>query len=104
MTDNVPREGGKATLTFDEILHEMNATLHKVLPPDINQSALPYTGGGREIRGGLMQIQGLAKKAVDHLRAEPFFELTNRFAESEKRFGTRSSADRLAIDGEEQRK
>jgi DNA-directed DNA polymerase III PolC len=42
----------------------------QVLPPDINASALPYSGGGREIQVGLMQIQGLAKKAVDHLLAE----------------------------------
>ncbi|MEE4165096.1 MAG: aldehyde ferredoxin oxidoreductase C-terminal domain-containing protein, partial [Desulfocapsaceae bacterium] len=38
----------------------------------------------------------IASRGADHLRAEPFFELTNRFEEAEKRFGTRDAADRLA--------
>lgn len=41
----------------------------------------------------------VASRGADHLRAEPFFELTNRFEESVRRFGTRDSADRLADTG-----
>jgi aldehyde:ferredoxin oxidoreductase len=41
----------------------------------------------------------IASRGADHLRAEPFFELTERYEESEKRFGTRDSADRLSDNG-----
>ncbi|MBW2065659.1 MAG: aldehyde ferredoxin oxidoreductase family protein [Deltaproteobacteria bacterium] len=41
----------------------------------------------------------IASRGADHLRAEPFFELTERYEESEKRFGTRDSADRLSDKG-----
>ncbi len=41
----------------------------------------------------------IASRGADHLRAEPFFELTERYAEAEKRFGTREAADRLADEG-----
>jgi aldehyde:ferredoxin oxidoreductase len=41
----------------------------------------------------------IASRGADHLRAEPFFELTNRFEESVKRFGTRDAADRLSDNG-----
>ncbi len=41
----------------------------------------------------------IASRGADHLRAEPFFELTNRFEEAEKRFGTREAADRLSDNG-----
>ena len=41
----------------------------------------------------------IASRGGDHLRAEPFFELTNRFEEAEKRFGTRDAADRLSNNG-----
>lgn len=41
----------------------------------------------------------IASRGGDHLRAEPFFELTNRFEEAEKRFGTRDAADRLSDNG-----
>jgi len=36
----------------------------RVLPPDINASALEYTGKGREIRVGLMQLKGLEEAAL----------------------------------------
>lgn len=39
----------------------------RVLPPDINASRYPYTGKDRAIRVGLMQIRGLAGKAVEAL-------------------------------------
>jgi len=41
----------------------------------------------------------IASRGADHLRAEPFFELTERYEESEKRFGTRDAADRLSDNG-----
>ncbi len=41
----------------------------------------------------------IASRGGDHLRAEPFFELTNRFDEAEKRFGMRDIADRLSNNG-----
>ena len=41
----------------------------------------------------------IASRGGDHLRAEPFFELTGRYEESEKRFGTRHAADRLSDEG-----
>ncbi|TNF45970.1 DNA polymerase III subunit alpha, partial [bacterium] len=41
-----------------------------VLPPDINTSEYHYTGRGKQIQMGLMQISGLSKKAVDGLIRE----------------------------------
>jgi len=41
----------------------------------------------------------IASRGADHLRAEPFFELTGRYEEAEKRFGTRDAGDRLADNG-----
>lgn len=41
----------------------------------------------------------IAARGADHLRAEPYFELTNRKEEAKKRFGTEKAADRLAEEG-----
>jgi len=41
----------------------------------------------------------IASRGGDHLRAEPFFELTERYEEAEKRFGIRDIADRLSDNG-----
>jgi aldehyde:ferredoxin oxidoreductase len=41
----------------------------------------------------------IASRGADHLRAEPYFELTNRKQEAKKRFGTEKAADRLAEEG-----
>jgi len=41
----------------------------------------------------------IASRGADHLRAEPYFELTNRKKEAKKRFGTEKAADRLAEEG-----
>ena len=41
----------------------------------------------------------IASRGGDHLRAEPFFELTERFDEAEKRWGVREIADRLSDKG-----
>jgi error-prone DNA polymerase len=42
----------------------------EVMPPDINASEKPYTGKGRWIRVGLMQLKGLKKSALDLVLAE----------------------------------
>ena len=41
----------------------------------------------------------IASRGADHLRAEPYFELTNRKSEAKKRFGTEKAADRLEEEG-----
>jgi aldehyde:ferredoxin oxidoreductase len=41
----------------------------------------------------------IASRGGDHLRAEPFFELTQRYDEAEKRWGIREIADRLSDKG-----
>ena len=41
----------------------------------------------------------IASRGGDHLRAEPFFELTQRFDEAQKRWGIREIADRLSDKG-----
>lgn len=41
----------------------------------------------------------IASRGSDHLRAEPYFELTDRKDEAKKRFGTEKAADRLAEEG-----
>jgi aldehyde:ferredoxin oxidoreductase len=41
----------------------------------------------------------VASRGADHLRAEPYFELTDRREEAKKRFGTERAADRLAEEG-----
>lgn len=41
----------------------------------------------------------IASRGGDHLRAEPYFELTNRVEESKKRFGTEKAALRLEEEG-----
>jgi aldehyde:ferredoxin oxidoreductase len=41
----------------------------------------------------------IASRGGDHLRAEPFFELTERYDEAEKRWGVRDIADRLSDNG-----
>jgi aldehyde:ferredoxin oxidoreductase len=41
----------------------------------------------------------IASRGGDHLRAEPFFELTERYDEAERRWGIREIADRLSDKG-----
>jgi aldehyde:ferredoxin oxidoreductase len=41
----------------------------------------------------------IASRGADHLRAEPYFELTDRKEEARKRFGTEKAADRLEEEG-----
>jgi len=73
---------------------------------------------GEEARKLVMQVKGLdvicgdprgikaygltyaiASRGADHLRAEPYFELTQRWKTAKKRFGTEKAADRLSEDG-----
>jgi aldehyde:ferredoxin oxidoreductase len=75
-------------------------------------------GFGEEAQKLVMQVKGLdiicgdprgikaygltyaiASRGADHLRAEPYFELTNRKEEALKRFGTVKAADRLSEEG-----
>jgi error-prone DNA polymerase len=42
----------------------------RILPPDINQSEIPYIGRDREIRVGLMQLKGLSREAGEALLHE----------------------------------
>jgi error-prone DNA polymerase len=42
----------------------------RVLPPDVNASERAWTGRGREVRCGLMQVQGLRREALERLLAE----------------------------------
>ncbi len=41
----------------------------------------------------------IGSRGADHLRAEPYFELTDRKEEAKRRFGTEKAADRLAEEG-----
>jgi aldehyde:ferredoxin oxidoreductase len=41
----------------------------------------------------------ISSRGADHLRAEPFFELTERYDEAERRWGIRDIADRLSNNG-----
>jgi len=41
----------------------------------------------------------IASRGADHLRAEPYFELTNRTEEAKKRFGTEKAAHRMEEEG-----
>ncbi|MBU7018930.1 MAG: aldehyde ferredoxin oxidoreductase family protein [Theionarchaea archaeon] len=73
---------------------------------------------GREAQNLVMHVKGLdiicgdprgikaygltyavASRGADHLRAEPYFELTNRREEASRRFGTEKAADRLSEEG-----
>ena len=41
-----------------------------VLLPDVNESAIPYTGVNKRVRVGLMQVQGLSAAAMEAVAAE----------------------------------
>ena len=41
----------------------------------------------------------ISSRGADHLRAEPYFELTKRYDVAKKRFGTKKAADRLSEEG-----
>lgn len=69
-----------------------------VLPPDVNESDRPYTGKGREVRVGLMQLKGLHAEMLDALlgeraRAGPF----RSFADLRARVALRPSDAELLV-------
>ncbi|MFO1464236.1 MAG: DNA polymerase III subunit alpha [bacterium] len=56
----------------------------EILGPDLNLSERPYTGAGRSLRIGLMQVQGLRRTSLEALLAErrrgPFRSLADLLA------------------------
>jgi error-prone DNA polymerase len=48
-----------------EYLSEARRMGLRILPPDINQSEIRFTGKGREVRIGLMQIRELSREAME---------------------------------------
>jgi len=57
----------------------------EILPPDINESDIPYTGKGRAIRVGLMQVRDVRREALEAVlkerRANGPFETFGSFLE-----------------------
>jgi error-prone DNA polymerase len=86
---SVISNGGGYYSTFGYLSEARRMGL-KILPPDINQSEIKYTGKGSEIRVGLMQLKDLsleAKEAIVHERTKkgPF----TSFEEFLERLGPR---------------
>ncbi len=76
---SVISNGGGYYSTFG-YLSEARRMGIKILPPDINQSEIKYTGKDKEIRVGLMQLKDLsqeAKEAIIHERTKngPFISI-----------------------------
>jgi error-prone DNA polymerase len=70
----------------------------RILSPDVNHSVWHYSGSGREIRIGLMQIQGLSRSGVDTLLEERSKEgVYQGFADFIKRVRMDPSDVRLLI-------
>ncbi|MHA2245323.1 MAG: aldehyde ferredoxin oxidoreductase family protein [Candidatus Hodarchaeales archaeon] len=94
-------------------------TFRKGIGDDFAEGATKFSQRfSEEVRNLVMQVKGLdiicgdprglkaygltyaiASRGGDHLRAEPFFELTERWEEAKNRFGTELAADRLAEEG-----
>lgn len=94
-------------------------TFRKGIGNDFAEGATKFSQKfSEDIRKLVMQVKGLAiicgdprglkaygltyaiaSRGGDHLRAEPFFELTERWNEAKNRFGTEKAADRLAEEG-----
>ncbi|UCG01900.1 MAG: aldehyde ferredoxin oxidoreductase family protein [Candidatus Heimdallarchaeota archaeon] len=94
-------------------------TFRKGIGDELAEGATKYSQKyGEEVKKLVMQVKGLdiicgdprglkaygltyaiASRGGDHLRAEPFFELTERWEEAKKRFGTEKAADRLSEEG-----
>jgi aldehyde:ferredoxin oxidoreductase len=94
-------------------------TLRKGIGDELAEGATKFSQKfSEEVKKLVMQVKGLdiicgdprglkaygltyavASRGGDHLRAEPFFELTERWEEAKKRFGTEKAADRLSEEG-----
>ncbi|MBN2000701.1 DNA polymerase III subunit alpha [candidate division KSB1 bacterium] len=58
------RGGYYSTFAYISEARRMGLT---VLPPDINESEIHFTGKDRKIRVGFSQLMGISQKSVDHL-------------------------------------
>ncbi len=86
MTENVPREGGRATLTFDEILHEMNTDggfIRSVLATSDGFSiASAPTSPDNELASAMIALlQQVSVETQDNLGLAPVDEVTIRTEE-----------------------
>jgi DNA-directed DNA polymerase III PolC len=78
---SVISNGGGYYSTFGYLSEARRMGL-KILPPDINQSEIKYTGKHKEIRAGLMQLRELSQENLEymiHARSKngPFTSLEN---------------------------
>ena len=64
----ITNQGGYYS-TFEYVSEARRMGL-RVLPPDINESEKVYTGVGREVRIGFMQLKGFKDEAVEKILAE----------------------------------
>ncbi|MFQ5905641.1 MAG: DNA polymerase III subunit alpha [bacterium] len=64
----ISNQGGYYS-TFEYVSEAKRMGL-RVLLPDINESKKEYTGKGRQVRVGLMQLKGLSERAMDRILAE----------------------------------
>ncbi len=118
-----PEEVGGIDISWGELdkikeIVEM-ITFRRGIGNDFAEGATKFSQKFNEIaRKLVMQVKGLdiicgdprglkaygltyaiASRGADHLRAEPFFELTKRWEVAKQRFGTELAADRLAEEG-----
>ncbi len=86
MTEKVPQEGGKETLTFDEILQEMNSDggfIRSVLATSDGLSiASAPTNPDHELASAMIALlQQVSVETQDNLRLAPVDEVTIRTKE-----------------------
>ena len=105
---------------IDKVREILNMIIHrKGIGNDLANGATSFSKRfSEEARKLVMQVKGLdiicgdprglkaygltyaiASRGGDHLRAEPFFELTERWDIAKKRFGTENAANRLSEEG-----
>ena len=87
---SVISNGGGYYSTFGYISEARRMGL-KVLPPDINMSEIKYTGKGKTIRVGLMQIKELSREAGEKIINErdkngPFVSIGDFFKRTDGKF------------------
>ncbi len=78
---SVISNGGGYYSTFGYLSEARRMGL-EILPPDVNQSEIKYTGKHREIRVGLMQLKDLSREAMEGIIKErsrhgPFLSLSD---------------------------